>query len=369
MSARNPLVVLFEEFGQSVWLDFIERGLLADGGLERMIAADGVRGVTSNPSIFRQAITGGDRYLPALEAILAEDPGIPTEALYESLAVEDIRTAADQLRAVWDASGGGDGYVSLEVSPRLAHDTGATVTEARRLWALVDRPNLMIKVPATPEGIPAIEELIASGINVNATLLFSMEHYENVALAYLRGLERCPRPGAVASVASFFVSRVDTAVDRLLEEMGSDEALALRGRAAVANSRLVYARFREVFHGPGAASLRGGRVQRPLWASTSTKNPAYSDVKYVEELIGPETVNTIPLATLEAFRDHGCPARTVDADLDGARADLEALHRLGIDLDAVTGRLQEEGVRAFAEAFEALLQGLEERRSLLGGGR
>ena len=369
MSGRNPLVALFEEHGQSVWLDFIERGMLADGGLERMIAEDGVRGVTSNPSIFKQAITGGDRYLPAMEAILAGDPGIGTGTLYEMLAVEDIRAAADQLRPVYDASGGADGYVSLEVSPRLAHDTAGTVAEARRLWALVDRPNLMIKVPATAAGIPALEELVALGINVNATLMFSMEHYENVALAWIRGLARCERPGEVASVASFFVSRVDTAVDRLLEEIGTAEALALRGRAAVANSRLVYARFREIFHGPEAASLRGGRVQRPLWASTSTKNPAYSDVKYVEELIGPETVNTIPLATLEAFRDHGRPARTVDADLEAARADLEALHRLGIDLDAVTGRLQEDGVRAFAEAFEALLGGLEETRAALGGGR
>ncbi len=369
MSGGNPLVALFEDHGQSVWLDFIERGMLADGGLERMIAADGVRGVTSNPSIFKQAITGGDHYLPALESILAEDPGIATSTLYEILAVEDIRTAADQLRPVYDASGGADGFVSLEVSPLLAHDTAGTVAEARRLWALVDRPNLMIKVPATAAGIPAIEELIALDINVNATLMFSMAHYENVALAYIRGLGRCSRPGEVASVASFFVSRVDTAVDRELEALGTPEALALRGKAAVANSRLVYARFREIFHGPAAADLHGGRVQRPLWASTSTKNPAYSDVKYVEELVGPETVNTIPLATLEAFRDHGRPARTVDADLPGSRSVMESLHRLGIDLDAVTERLQEDGVRAFADAFEALLRGLEERRTALGGGR
>ena len=365
----NPLKALFEKQGQSVWLDFIERGMLADGGLARFVEEDGIRGVTSNPSIFNKAITGGDRYDRAIAAALGEDPALPAEALFWRLAVEDIRRAADILRPVYDASGGGDGYVSLEVAPGLAHDTAGTVAEARRLWARVDRPNLMIKVPATDEGIPAMEELIAAGINVNATLMFSMRHYENVAHAYIRGVARCERPERVASVASFFVSRVDTAVDRRLEAIGTPEALRLRGTVAVANSRLVYERFGEIFHGEAfaAARGRGARVQRPLWASTSTKNPAYPDTKYVTELIGPETVNTIPLATLEAFRDHGRVERTLDTDFDGARAVLDALPGLGIDLDAVTEQLQADGVTAFADAFDALLGALESRRRELGG--
>jgi len=365
----NPLQALHSEQGQSVWLDFIERGMLEDGGLGRFVASDGVRGVTSNPSIFNKAITGGGRYDASLRRALARDPSLRAEALFWELAVEDIRLAADVLRDVYEDSGGGDGYVSLEVSPRLARDTGGTITEARRLWERVDRPNLMIKVPATGEGIPAMEELLAAGINVNATLMFSMRHYENVAGAYLRGVARCESPQRVASVASFFVSRVDTAVDRALEAAGTPEALALRGKAAVANSRLVYERFVTIFHGEAfaPARARGARVQRPLWASTSTKNPAYPDTKYVDELIGPETVNTIPLATLEAFRDHGRVERTVDADLDGARAVLEALPAHGIDLDAVTEQLQVDGVRAFAEAFDALLAALEARRRELGG--
>lgn len=365
----NPLQALYTEQGQSVWLDFIERGMLEDGGLQRFVASDAVRGVTSNPSIFNKAITGGGRYDASLRKALARDSSLTAEALFWELAVEDIRLAADILREVYEDSGGGDGYVSLEVSPRLAHDTEGTIAEARRLWARVDRPNLMIKVPATDEGMPAIEELIAGGINVNATLMFSMRHYENVAGAYIKGLERCDRPGPVASVASFFVSRVDTAVDRELEVLGTPEAVALRGKAAVANSRLVYERFLEIFHGEEftAVRRRGARVQRPLWASTSTKNPAYPDTKYVDELIGPETVNTIPLATLEAFRDHGRVERTVDADLHGARAVLGALAAHGIDLDAVTEQLQVDGVRAFAEAFDALLAALEARRRELGG--
>ncbi len=365
----NPLKALFEDHGQSVWLDFIERGMLDDGGLDRFVEEDGVRGVTSNPSIFQKAITGGDRYDASLAAAIEADPAASAEELFWELAVEDIRRAADILVPVYEASGGVDGYVSLEVSPRLARDTRGTVEEARRLWARVDRPNLMIKVPATDEGIPAIDELIAAGINVNATLMFSMRHYENVARAYLRGLERCERPAAVASVASFFVSRVDTAVDHELEAVGTPEALALRGKAAVANSRLVYERFLEIFHGEAfaGARARGARVQRPLWASTSTKNPAYPDTKYVQELIGPETVNTIPLATLEAFRDHGRPERSLDGDFEGARAVLGALPAHGIDLDGVTEQLQVDGVRAFAEAFDALLEALEARRRRLGG--
>ncbi len=362
----NPLVRLHEEEGQSVWLDFIERRLLEEGGLARLVKEDGVRGVTSNPSIFDKAIGAGTAYDSAIRAALGDKPGLATEALYEELAVEDIRSAADVLRGVYDESDGADGFVSLEVSPHLAHDADGTVEAARRLWSWVDRPNLMIKVPATAAGIPAIETLIGLGINVNATLMFSMQDYESVAVAYIKGLARCPQPARVASVASFFVSRVDTAVDRVLEGLGGP-ALALRGTAATANSKLVYRRFTKLFHGDAFAPLaaRGARVQRPLWASTSTKNPAYSDVKYVEELIGPETVNTMPLATLEAFRDHGRPQRAVDGDLVDAERSLAQVEALGVDFDAVTAKLQDDGVLAFSDSYDALLAGLEKKRRRL----
>jgi transaldolase len=322
---------------------------------------DGVRGVTSNPSIFQKAIEGGDAYDAAVGDLLRRDPDISTVALYEALAIEDIQTAADVLRPVWNDSEGEDGYVSLEVSPHLARDTDGTVAEARRLWEAVDRPNLMIKVPATPEGIPAIEQLIGDGINVNATLIFSLAHYEDVACAYVRGLEACNEPGRVASVASFFVSRVDTRVDAALEALGTEEALGLRGKAAVANARLAYRRFEEIFRTEefDALAQRGARVQRPLWASTSTKNPSYRDVIYVEELIGRDTVNTLPVATLEAFRDHGVPRVSIAEDLEGAQATFARLADLGIDLDAVTEQLQEDGVAAFADAFDQLLAALE----------
>jgi transaldolase len=361
----NPLQRLWDEHKQAVWLDFIERDLLTGGGLARLIADDGVRGVTSNPSIFQKAIEGGGPYDEAVGDLLAADPEMETMALYEALAIEDIRHAADILKPVWSSSGGEDGYVSLEVSPRLAAETDATVVEARRLWKAVDRPNLMIKVPATAEGIPAIERLIADGINVNATLMFSLADYEAVATAYLRGLEKAAEPAAVASVASFFVSRVDTMVDAALEAIGSDEALALRGQAAIANAKLAYKRFEEIFRGAGFSALaaRGARVQRPLWASTSAKNPAYSDVVYVEELIGPDTVNTLPVATLEAYRDHGEPRETITKDLDEAHKVFEALTALGIDMDEVTSELQVKGVAAFAASFDQLLAALEGVRS------
>jgi transaldolase/transaldolase/glucose-6-phosphate isomerase len=367
----NQLTALFDTFGQSIWLDFIRRDLLTGGNLQTMIRADGIRGVTSNPSIFHKAIAGSDAYDAAIAGRLAHTPGIETEALYEALAIEDIQRAADILRSVYDASGGADGFVSLEVSPHLANRTDATVAEARRLWGLVGRPNVMIKVPATEAGIPAIETLIAGGINVNATLMFSMSDYEAVANAYVKGVAACGDPARVASVASFFVSRVDTAVDRALEEIGTNEALELRGRAAVANAKLVYRRFTEIFHGEAFAPLaaRGAHVQRPLWASTSTKNPNYSPVKYVEELIGPETVNTVPLVTLEAFRDVGKPRRAVDRDLGAAEEALAGLAALGIDLDDVTAALQADGVEAFCRAYDALLETLEGRRREMGGDR
>jgi transaldolase len=361
----NPLKALWEEQGQAVWLDYIERGLVAGGGLRRLVAEDGVRGVTSNPSIFCKAITGGEAYRAIVERLLAEMPGISTPRLYETLVIEDIRLAADGLRGVYDDSDGGDGFVSLEVSPHFANDTPATVAEARRLWAAVDRPNLMIKVPATPAGIPAIEELIGDGINVNATLMFSIAHYEAVARAYIDGVGRCARPDTVASVASFFVSRVDTVVDAALEEIGTDEALALRGTAAVANACLAYRRFGELFHGAAFAPLadRGARVQRPLWASTSTKNPAYAETKYVDELIAPETVNTLPTVTLEAFRDRGRPQPGLERAMATADANLASLRDLGIDLGEVTEQLQVDGVKAFADSFDDLMAGLDADRS------
>ncbi len=302
----NPLKQLETE-GQSVWLDYIRRNLITSGELSRLVVEDGLKGVTSNPTIFEKAIAGSSDYDEALRELLAKNPVDDTRTLFESIAIADIRMAADVLRPVYDRTGGADGFVSIEVAPQLAHDTAATIAEARRLWSSVSRPNLMVKVPATKEGIPAIEALIAEGINVNITLMFSVAHYEAVARAYMGGLARSADPRKAASVASFFVSRVDTAVDKALAAIGTPEALALQGKIAIANSKKTYQRFREIFYGKDFAALRerGARVQRPLWASTSTKNPAYRDVLYVEELIGKDTVNTMPLPTLQAFRDHG----------------------------------------------------------------
>ena len=360
----NPLKALWEEHGQAAWLDYIERDLLTGGGLERLVAADGVRGVTSNPSIFKAAITGSESYDADIDAFLEAHPEASTEALYEALAITDIQMAADILAPVYETSVGTDGFVSFEVSPHLAHDTAGTEAEAHRLWKAVDRPNLMIKVPATSAGIPAIENLIAAGINVNATLMFSLADYEAVATAFLRGLKRRSDPSGVASVASFFVSRVDSKVDAALEVIGTDEALGLCGRAAIANSRLAYRRFLELFHGPSFVEMaaRGAQVQRPLWASTSTKNPAYDDVLYVEELVGPETVNTLPTATLEAYRDHGRPRSKIAETFDEDEALLARIGELGIDLDQVTTQLQIDGVASFADAFDELIAALESKR-------
>jgi len=362
----NPLKALWADHQQAPWLDYIERDLLTGGGLEEFVVSDGVRGVTSNPSIFKAAITGSQSYDADIDAFLADHPDAPTTELYETLAIKDIQLAADILRPVFDDSVGTDGFVSLEVSPHLAHDTVGTEAEARRLWQAVDRPNLMIKVPATEAGIPAIEALIAAGIHVNATLMFSLADYEAVATAFLRGLERRDDPSGVASVASFFVSRVDAKVDAALEDIGTDEVLELCGRAAIANSRLAYKRFLELFHHPTFAemSARGAQVQRPLWASTSTKNPTYSDVLYVEELVGPQTVNTLPTATLEAYRDHGGPVSRVAEFFDEDAAVLESIGDLGIDLDAITSKLQADGVVSFADAFDELLAALEAKRKL-----
>ena len=360
----NPLKELLNH-GQSVWLDFISRQLIRSGELKRLLEEDGLRGVTSNPTIFEKAIGGSADYDDTLREMLAANPKTPVGQLYERVAIEDIQAAADVLRPVYDETGGDDGYVSLEVSPHLARDTEATIAEAKRLNASVNRPNVMIKVPATAEGIPAIEELIAGGINVNVTLMFSMAHYEAVAQAYTKGLERCADPAKVASVASFFVSRVDTMVDRELERLGTPEAKSLLGRIAVANSKVVYQRFREIFHGEGFVALRqrGARVQRPLWASTGTKNPNYSDVLYVENLIGPETVNTLPVDTLNAFKDHGqVRGEAVRENLEEASAALARLQEIGIDLNASAQKLQDDGVAAFATSFDSLMSTLKEKR-------
>ncbi len=365
----NPLKALAEQ-GQSIWLDYIRRNLIRSGELKRLVEEDGIRGVTSNPTIFEKAIAGSTDYDAALRAMLAESQDAEVGKLYEPLAIEDIQAAADVLRAVYDATQGDDGYVSLEVSPHLAGDTEKTISEAKRLKAAVNRPNLMVKVPATAAGIPAIERLIAEGVNINVTLMFSMSHYEAVARAYIKGLERCADPSKVASVASFFVSRVDTMVDKALEAIGTDDAKSLAGKIAIANSKVVYRRFLEIFHGEGFAALRqrGARVQRPLWASTGTKNPAYSDVLYVENLIGSETVNTLPPDTINAFREHGkIPGATVKEGLAEADGALARLASLGIDLDAVTEKLQEDGVAAFAASFDQLMAALEKKRGAMLG--
>ncbi|NIS81211.1 MAG: bifunctional transaldolase/phosoglucose isomerase [Anaerolineales bacterium] len=354
--------------GQSVWYDNIRRALLDSGELKALIDA-GVKGVTSNPSIFEKAIAGSRDYDEELHRLV--DEGKSLETIYETLALEDIRRTADLLRPIYEETEGVDGYVSLEVSPTLAHDTDGTVEEARRLFDTLDRPNVMIKVPATRAGLPAIETLIGEGINVNVTLIFSIENYEQVVKAYQRGLARLALSGGdlsrVASVASFFVSRVDSAVDQEIEALGEQ---ALLGKIAIANAKVAYERFGELFRGERWRRLvsRGARVQRPLWASTSTKNPLYVDTLYVDSLAGPDTVNTIPPATLQAFLDHGMPSRTIDEGLNEAHAQLERLSALGVDLDAITIKLQEDGVRAFTESFEALMASIAVKRERLLAG-
>jgi transaldolase len=362
----NPLRKLHEH-GQSVWLDYIRRSLITSGELKRLVDEDGLRGMTSNPTIFEKAISEGAEYDESLRRALQKDPRSSEQTLFEALAIEDIRMATDVLRPVYDNTGGADGYVSLEVSPELANDTAKTVAEAKRLWGLVDRPNLMIKVPSTPAGVPAFEQLIADGLNINVTLMFSLAHYEAVAQAYIRGLKKCKHPDHVASVASFFVSRVDTIVDKALDDIGTDEALLLKGKTAVANSKLTYKRFQQIFHGRDFSDLKakGCRVQRPLWASTSTKNPEYRDVLYVETLIGPETVNTLPPATLAAFRDHGKAERTLTVNVDEARSHIERLVDVGVDLDALTEKLQVDGVAAFAKSYRELLAALQKKKELV----
>lgn len=353
--------------GQSVWYDNMYRSLITSGELERLVTL-GVTGLTSNPTIFQKAISSGDDYDESL--IKHASRGLNPEQLFEALATEDIRAAADILRPVYERSGGADGFASLEVSPRLAHDTDGTVEAALRLFGALDRPNVMIKVPATPEGIPAIRELIGEGVNVNVTLIFSLGMYSRVREAYVGGLEDLEDAGgdlgAVSSVASFFVSRVDTAVDGLIE--GRDGGLeTLMGKAAVANAKIAYQDFKKTFGADrfDALARKGGRVQRPLWASTSTKNPLYSDVMYVETLIGADTVNTMPDATLEAFLDHGRASDSIERDVEGSRDVIYQLEKAGISMDAITTNLMHEGVKAFADSFDLLLDDIEAKRDSL----
>jgi transaldolase len=362
--APNALQRLHAEQDQSPWIDFIDRDLLTSGKLERLVA-DGIRGLTSNPTIFAKAVATGqydDLVREGLEA------GDEARAIYERIAVTDVGDAADVLRGVYDASDGADGFASIEVEPDLAEDTDATLARARELWAKLDRPNVFIKIPATPAGVPAIQAAIADGINVNVTLMFSVDVYRDVARAYIAGLRERHGRGEpidrVASVASFFVSRVDTKIDPQLTEIGERAALNARGRAAIANAKLAYEAFGEIFGGDEFADLRaaGAMVQRCLWASTSTKNPDYRDVLYVEQLIGPETVDTMPSETITAFLDHGEVARTLDRDLDGARQAIREVEASGISLATVTQELIDEGVASFAKSFDELIASIEAKR-------
>jgi transaldolase len=348
------------DYGQSVWIDFLSRDMLRSGELERRMREDAVVGVTSNPTIFQKAISAGDAYDEQLREVL-QDETDPKE-IFIRLAAQDIEDALDLLRPVWDGGGGRDGYVSMEVDPNLAYDTSGTIDEAQRLHETIDRPNLFVKIPATEPGLPAIEEMISRGRPINVTLIFSLQRYSEVAEAYIRGLERLVESGGdprkVASVASFFVSRVDTEADRRLDELGAHDEL--KGKLAVANAKLAYQRYKEIFSGDRwqALEAKGATPQRCLWASTSTKNPEYRDVLYVEELIGPDTVNTMPEETIEAFQDHGEVAPTLEQGIDEAKRVFEGLERAGVDYDDVTATLEREGVEKFSDSFSELLDGI-----------
>ncbi|HEX5038626.1 MAG TPA: transaldolase [Candidatus Limnocylindria bacterium] len=359
----NALQRLHAEQDQSPWIDFIDRELITSGKLAEMVG-DGIRGLTSNPTIFAKAVATGQYD----ELIRREiDAGDGAREIYEEIAVGDVGDAADVLRRVHDASDGADGFASIEVEPDLAQDADATLARARALWGRLERPNVFIKIPATEAGIPAIENAIAEGINVNITLMFSVDIYRRVARAYIAGLRRRHERGEsvrVASVASFFVSRVDTKVDKYLEELGTRGALEARGRAAIANAKMAYEAFSEIFGGDEFADLRaaGARVQRCLWASTSTKNPDYRDVLYVEELIGPETVNTMPIETIDAFLDHGNIERTLDRRLDEAHRAIRDVEAQGITMERVTSELIDEGVASFGKSFDQLIETIESKR-------
>ena len=354
--------------GTAVWLDFVDRKFLASGGLKKLVEEDGLTGVTSNPTIFEKAMGHGDAYDESLAAYDKANPGKPTIDRYEAQAIEDIKAAADTLRPVYDRLEARDGYVSLEVRPTIADDTDATIAEAAKLWAAVDKPNLMIKIPGTEAGAPAIMATIAAGINVNVTLLFALGSYQKVAEAYATGLEERVRQGQpidrIASVASFFVSRIDGLIDKKIDELGTDEAKAVRGKVAIANAKLAYAWWQEFTASDRwqALAAKGARPQRLLWASTGTKDKAYSDVLYVDNLIGPDTVNTMPPTTMDAFRDHGTVAPTLTQEVDAARRVLADADRLGLDLPGVTDKLVEEGVMSFAKSFDDLLGAIAKKQ-------
>jgi transaldolase len=372
----NPLLEL-KALGQSVWLDDIDRGQLRSGQFGRLVDEDGLAGATGNPTIFEHAITHGTTYDEQMQQLFQENKG-PKE-IYEALAITDERMVADLLRPLYERTNGQDGFVSIEVSPYLAHDTASTLAEVRRFWQAIDRPNLMVKIPSTAAGIPAIRQALVEGININITLIFSLVNYRQVAEAYLDALEERLAAGNdishIASVASFFVSRVDVLVDTLLEdrinasgqsgESGERQKLeGLQGKAAIANARLAYQEFKGLFTSPRFTALkqRGAHVQRPLWASTGAKNPAYRDVLYVEELIGPDTVNTMPLTTIERFREHGRARYSIEDNLPQAQADLAGLEDVGIHYDQVTGQLQAEGVQKFIDSFQKLFECIESKR-------
>jgi len=369
--AANPLTQLIS-FGQSIWLDYIRRDLLTSGELKRLITEDGVRGVTSNPSIFEKAIDGSTLYQDFLDK-LASRTDLDAKGRYELLAIRDIQDAADVLRPLYQSSKKRDGYVSLEVSPYLAHDGSGTLDEARRLWKSVGRENVMIKVPGTPEGIPVFRQLISEGINVNVTLLFAQAVYEEVAAAYIDGVEKFAATGGdvskIASVASFFISRIDSLIDSMLDEKIKKETDPARtvmlqsilGKVAIANGKLTYEAYQKIFAAPRwkALAAKGGQTQRVLWASTSTKNPHYRDVVYIEELIGPDTVNTAPPATIDAFKVHGRPRQSLTENVDGARRTMADLASVGISMKEVTDKLTADGVKLFADAFRTLLDAVE----------
>ncbi|MBA3824288.1 MAG: transaldolase [Ktedonobacterales bacterium] len=363
----NPLSQL-NELGQSPWIDFIRRTFMTNGELTKLIQAGEIRGATSNPSIFEKAIGGSSDYDDQLKDLVRQGITDPKK-IFDELAIVDIQMAADHLRPVYDASGGKDGFISLEVSPGAANDTQATITEARYLWGRVNRPNLMIKVPATPEGVPAVETLLSEGLNINITLIFALDVHQAVINAFLNGLEKRAAAGQpidrIASVASFFVSRVDTEADKRLMALAEvetnparkEQILGLQGKAAIANAKLAYELFQQSFGSERFAALhtKGAQVQRPLWASTSTKNPAYRDVIYVEQLIGPDTVDTMPPATIDAFRDHGDAVVTITQDIAGAHQTFDDLKAVGVDMADVTHKLQIDGVKLFADSYNDLM--------------
>jgi transaldolase/glucose-6-phosphate isomerase len=371
---KNPLIGL-KELGQSVWLDNLSRKLINSGELKRLIDEDGLSGITSNPTIFQKAISGSTFYDTSLRRMI--DTGVKDEkGLFLGLAIEDVSNAADMLWLVYQSTKGLDGFVSIEVSPDLAYDTDATISEARRLFSAIGKKNILVKVPATKQGLPAIEQLTSEGVNVNVTLLFSIERYEEVAESYLRGLEKRANKGQsineIASVASFFVSRVDTLTDKLLETQLSsatskaekDKIASLFGKAAVANAKIAYKKYKNIFSGKRFLTLKekGGRIQRILWGSTGTKNLKYSDIKYVEELIAPDSINTLPETTLDAFKDHGQAKITISDHLEEAERVFPELKSVGIEINDVTGQLEREGVKLFSDSFFALLKEIAQKR-------